>query len=66
MAEGMFFTNSQVFTGAIGIKAVIGDRIALNTGLMPFGFNDPSTNKTVIEPIPIPLVSFRYLLGRNR
>ena len=66
MTEGIYFINNQVFTGAIGMKVVLGDRIALNFGLMPFGFNDPGANKTVVEPIPIPLISFRLLLGRNR
>ena len=64
MAEGMNYLNYHIFTGAIGIKAVIGDRIALNFGFMPLGFNDPSTNRTEI-PIAIPLISFRMLLGRH-
>ncbi len=65
MAEGMYFLNTQIFTGAIGIKAIIGDRISLGAGVMPFGYNDPTAN-LVVEPIPIPLISFRYILGRDR
>ncbi len=66
MAEATYFLDLQVFTGAIGIKAVIGDRVSLNAGVMPFGYNDPSLNKIIVEQIPIPLLSFRYLLGKNR
>ena len=66
MAEGMYFINYQVFTGAAGVKFVMGDRMSLNFGIMPFGGNDPSTNKTYVAPVAIPLISFRLLLGRDR
>ncbi|MBL4592552.1 MAG: hypothetical protein JKX68_01910 [Flavobacteriales bacterium] len=65
MAEGMYFINYQIFTGAIGIKLVMGDRITLNFGLMPFGWNTPGTNRTEVLPIAIPLISFRMLLGKK-
>ena len=65
IAEGMYFINYQVFTGAIGVKLVMGDRIALNFGLMPFGWNNPGTNQTDVLPVAIPLISFRLLLGKN-
>lgn len=66
MIEGMYFINYQIFTGAIGVKLIIGDRISLNCGLMPFAWNNPGTNQIIVEPIVIPLISFRMLLGRNR
>ncbi len=65
MAEGMYFINYQVFTGAIGIKLVMADRMALNFGLMPFGWKDPGNNRTDVLPVAIPLISFRLLLGKN-
>ncbi|MGB0886569.1 MAG: hypothetical protein ACPGSL_00490 [Vicingaceae bacterium] len=64
MAEGMYFINYQIFTGAFGVKLVVGDRIALNFGLMPLGFNNPSSNNTEI-PVALPLISFRILLGKR-
>lgn len=66
MAEGMYFLNYDIFTGALGLKFIIGNRVSLSFGVMPFGYNIASINKTVVEPIPIPLISFRYLLGKNR
>lgn len=65
MGEGMYFVNQRVFTGALGIKFVMGDRMTLNFGIMPFGGNDPSTNSTYVAPIALPLISFRLLLGRK-
>ena len=65
MAEGMYFINYQIFTGAIGVKVVMGERIALNFGLMPFGGSEPGTGNTVVQPFPIPLISFRLLLGKG-
>jgi hypothetical protein len=65
MGEGMYFVGQRVFTGALGIKFVLGDKMALTFGIMPFGGNDPSTNSTYVAPIAIPLISFRLLLGRN-
>ncbi len=64
MGEGMYFINNQIFTGGLGVKAVIGDRIALNFGVMPLGFNDPSTRQVSI-PLALPIISFRMLLGRK-
>ncbi|PCJ00134.1 MAG: hypothetical protein COB15_03090 [Flavobacteriales bacterium] len=66
MAEGNYFLNHRAFYIAAGVKVVVGDRISLNLGIMPMGYNDPTNNQTIFEPIPIPLISFRYLLGRNR
>lgn len=64
LGEGMYFFNTHIFTGGLGIKAVIGDRIALNFGVMPLGFNDPSTRQISI-PMALPIISFRILLGRK-
>jgi len=64
IAEGIYFINYKVFTGSAGVKLIMGERMALNFGLMPFGFNDPSSNNSDI-PVAIPLISFRVLLGRN-
>ena len=65
MGEGMYFVNHQVFTGALGIKFVMGDKMTLNFGIMPFGGKDPGTNSTYVAPIALPLISFRLLLGRK-
>lgn len=65
MGEGMYFVNQQVFTGALGIKFVMGEKMTLNFGIMPFGGKDPSTNSTYVAPIALPLISFRLLLGRK-
>ena len=63
MAEGLYFTNYQTFTGAFGLKYILGNRIALNIGIMPFGRKDQTTQKVDFAPIAIPLLCFRMLLG---
>jgi hypothetical protein len=65
MAEGIYLSKYHAFTGALGLKFIVGDRVALNFGIMPFGWKDQATQKIDLAPIAIPLISFRMLLGRT-
>ena len=63
MAEGIYFTNYKVYSGALGVKLIMGNRIALNFGFMPIYADAPGTRGSDFF-LPIPLISFRILLGK--
>ena len=65
IAEGIYFWNYNVFSGAAGVKIIIKEHMALGFGVMPIGWRDPTINRTNIEASAIPIISFRMLLDRH-
>ncbi len=63
MAEGIYFWNYNIFTGAIAIKFIIKTSMSLTAGIMPIGWNGNRSSTSVQgETSAIPLISFRMLL----
>ncbi len=65
IAEGIYFWDYNVFSGAGGIKIIIKQHMSLGFGIMPLAWRDPSINKSNIEASAIPIISFRMLLDRH-
>lgn len=66
VAEGMYFGNYNVLSGALGVKVTIKEHMTIGGGLMPLAWIDPSINKSDVEAGAIPIITFRMLLGKNR
>ncbi|MBW6484373.1 MAG: hypothetical protein K0B10_15125 [Vicingaceae bacterium] len=65
--DGIYFPTYQVYTGGVGIKLTLGKKISLGFGFMPIAWNDVTTNSGVkLQPVTIPLISFKILLNKNR
>ncbi|PKP47763.1 MAG: hypothetical protein CVT95_05260 [Bacteroidetes bacterium HGW-Bacteroidetes-12] len=65
--DGIYFPTYQVYTGGIGVKLTLGKKISLGLGIMPIAWNDVSTNRGVeLQPVAIPLLSFKMLLNKQR
>ncbi len=65
MAEGYYFTNYSIFTGAGGLKFIIKSKYALNIGVMPILWNNIRQNRYSPKPFVIPVVSLRMLIKRR-
>ena len=62
IAEGIYFWNYNVFSGAGGFKVIIKRNMALGFGIMPIAWKDPSINRSNVEAGAIPIISFRIIL----
>jgi len=62
IAEGIYFTNYNIFSGALGVKITIKEYMTLGGGIMPLAWIDPSINTSTIEANAIPLITLRMLL----
>ena len=65
VAEGIYFWNYNVFSGAAGVKITIKKHMTLGIGVMPLAWKDPTINQSNIKASAIPLISFRMLLDRH-
>lgn len=65
IAEGIYFNNYNIFSGALGIKVTIKESMTIGAGVMPLAWIDPSINTSNIEASAIPILTFRMLLDRN-
>lgn len=65
IAEGIYFNNYNIFSGALGVKITIKEAMTLGFGIMPLAWIDPSINTSNIEANAIPLITFRMLLDRH-
>jgi len=65
IAEGIYFNNYNIFSGALGVKITIKESMTLGFGIMPLAWIDPSINTSNIEANAIPLITFRMLLDRH-
>jgi len=65
MAEGIYFLNYNVFSGAISVKVILKTNMAITAGLMPIGWNGRTSSRSRDETSLIPLISFRMLLNRH-
>tara|TARA_B100000809_G_scaffold266402_1_gene328961 strand:+ start:7321 stop:8082 length:762 start_codon:yes stop_codon:yes gene_type:complete len=65
IAEGIYFNNYNIFSGALGVKITIKETMTLGFGIMPLAWIDPSINTSNIEANAIPLITFRMLLDRH-
>jgi len=55
IAEGIYFNNYNVLSGALGVKITIKESMTLGFGVMPLAWIDPSINSSNIEANAIPL-----------
>lgn len=62
IAEGIYFNNYNILSGALGVKITIKESMTLGFGIMPIAWIDPSVNTSNIETNAIPLITFRMLL----
>lgn len=65
MAEGIYFWNYNVFSGAAGFKVTIKKRMSLSFGVMPIVWKNPTINNSYVEGNLMPILSFRILLDRH-
>ncbi len=65
IAEGIYFWNYNVISGAFGIKIIIKNNMALGFGVMPLSWNDPVLGHNNSEATVLPVATFRMLLDRH-
>jgi len=65
VGEVLYFTDYNVFTGALGVKIILKENMSLNFGVMPLALHDVRRNTTVLSRAVFPLISFRMLLHRH-
>lgn len=65
MIDGYYFTNYNILTAAAGLKFIMGKRFTLNVGVMPILWNNIRSSRYDIQPVIMPVASFRVLLGRK-
>ena len=61
IAEGIYFGNYNVLSGALGIKVTIKESMTLGFGIMPLAWIDPNINNSDIDAGALPIITFRML-----
>lgn len=64
-AEGMYFTNHNIFTGGAGFKFIIKRKYLLATGVMPIIWNNIRPSRYDQTSLILPFFSLRMLIERH-